>query len=392
MADAATEQERGLRVALVLATSTGGVGRHVRALASGLSQAGHRVAVLGPAATNAKFGFVTAKTTSFRPVEIASGFRPLLDVRAALRLRRLTHGADIVHAHGLRAGVVAAAALLRIGRRSTRLRGLRRRSRPVLVVTLHNALLGNGFRHWLLELLMRRMACVADAVLVVSSDLKSALTASGITVERALISAVLPPPLRDACSVRSELGLDPSARLVVSIGRLHHQKGFDILVEASRSVHERVPDASIVVAGEGPQRADLERLITSIGGGVRLLGDRDDIADLVHAADVVVMPSRCEGWPLAAAEVLGAGRPLVATRVGGLPELVGDAGLLVEPEDSKALADALVRVLTGRPLASELATRARLRAAQLASDADVTRQISLCYQRVLAVPTPDGVR
>jgi len=104
------------------------------------------------------------------------------------------------------------------------------------------------------------------------------------------------------------------------------------------------------------------------------------------------MPSRWEGWPLAAAEVLGAGRPLVATRVGGLPELVGDAGLLVEPEDSGDLADALARVLTDPQLAADLAARARLRAAQLPNDVDVIRQILLCYQRTLASSLRGRVR
>jgi len=389
MADVADQEHRALRVALVLATSTGGVGRHVRALSKGLAEAGHHVAVLGPAATDSKFGFAADESVSFRPVEIASGFRPLPDLRAAVRLRRLTRRADVVHAHGLRAAAVTAAAMLRNGFGRGR---FRRPARPVLVVTLHNALLGNGFRHRVLRLLMYRLTRAADAVLVVSGDLDSELAALGVAADRALIAAILEPPSRDAESVRSELGIDARAPLVVAIGRLHPQKGFDVLVEASSLMQALVPGLSVVVAGEGPERLALERSIEVAGSGVRLLGDRDDVSDLVHAADVVAMPSRWEGWPLAAAEVLGAGRPLVATRVGGLPELVGDAGLLVEPEDSGDLADALVRVLTDPQLAADLAARARLRAAQLPDDVDVVRQILLCYQRVLGSPLRDGVR
>lgn len=395
---AALDQEtRRLRVALVLATSTGGVGRHVRALANGLVEAGHRVEVLGPAATNAKFAFDTPDSRlTFRPVGIAAGFRPWLDFRAVVRLRRLTRDADVVHAHGLRAAAVTATALSRSPFRSLgfRRRGLRRRAfgrrgirRPIFVVTFHNAVLGNGFRHRVLRFVMCRAAGAADTTLVVSADLAAELAASGVASDKALVAAVLPPPSRDAGTVRSALGIGVSDRMVVAVGRLHPQKGFDVLVRASEMLRDRAPDVFVVVAGEGPARPMLEGLIAAGESLVRLLGDRHDVTDLVHAADVVVMPSRWEGWPLTAAEALGAGRPLVVTRVGGLPELVGDAALLVEPEDPLALADGLTRVLTDPKLAAELSARAISRAAELPSDDDVTAQILASYQRI-----PDSVR
>ncbi|MDQ1485027.1 MAG: hypothetical protein QOJ62_720, partial [Actinomycetota bacterium] len=113
------------------------------------------------------------------------------------------------------------------------------------------------------------------------------------------------------------------------------------------------------------------------------IGDRDDVPDLVSAADVVVMPSRWEGWPLTAAEVLGAGRPLVATAVGGLPSLVGDAALLVPPEDPRALAAAIQSVLADPSVASRLSDAAQRRAAQLPTSDDVVRQVLATYEQAI---------
>jgi hypothetical protein len=120
------------RIAEVLATSTGGVGTHLRSVLAALAGAGAAVRVCGPRATEELFGF-TATGADFREVGISAGLAPAADLRAVLALRRATAGADLVHAHGLRAGLVAAAA--------RRLAGQRRRP---LVLTLHNALPDGG--------------------------------------------------------------------------------------------------------------------------------------------------------------------------------------------------------------------------------------------------------
>jgi len=360
------------RIALVLATSTGGVGRHVGAVARGLVSRGQQVAVLGPASTNSKFGFDADAGVRFRPVEISSGFRPIVALRAALRLRRYVRAADIVHAHGLRAAIVSTVALGRFRAGSAR-------RRPALVVTLHNAALGSGLRTRLLTLMMRRLGSVADAVLVVSPDLVESLRPA--VVGRALVAAAVKQPTCDSASTRAALGIPDGERFVLAVGRLHRQKGFDVLIEAVTALRGR--EITIAIAGEGPERSNLERQIETTGVHVRLLGDRDDVANLLAAADVVVMPSRWEGWPLAAAEVLAAGKPFVATRVGGLPELVGDAAMLVESGDAEALAVAIERVVDDPALADDLAARALAQAAGLPRDADVVEQLSAYYERVL---------
>jgi glycosyltransferase involved in cell wall biosynthesis len=374
-----------LRIALVLGTSTGGVGRHVRGLARCLAERAHTVEVLGPAATDQEFAFakgLSDDAVRFRPVEIASGLPAFGTLKAALRLRRLTRNTDVVHAHGVRA---AAVAVLGVAGFSSR---RRRHRRPALVITFHNAILGSTALRSVLRLGMRLLARAADAVLVVSDDLAAELRSATTDVRRAVVCADLPAFSVDPALVRSQLGVTGETPLVLAIGRLHTQKGFDVLIDAAALLGRTVAGAVVVVAGEGPQRTHLEQQIASTGAHVRLLGHRADTADLMRAADVVVMPSRWEGWPLAAAEVLAAGRPFIATTVGGLPELVGDAAVLVPPGSAQVLAEAIARVLSDAAFAGELAERAQRRALELPTSEDVAAQVLACYQGVSAGRQP----
>src|SRR4051794_16785042 len=129
----------GLRIAVVLGTSAGGVGRHVRSVAEGLVARGAQVVVLGPAGTQELFDF-TATGARFADVAISDRPRPASDARTVTRLRRLLAGADLVHAHGLRAGGLAAAACARVVPGPLRFA----RGGPPLVVTLHNAVIAGG--------------------------------------------------------------------------------------------------------------------------------------------------------------------------------------------------------------------------------------------------------
>jgi glycosyltransferase involved in cell wall biosynthesis len=352
-----------LRVALVLATSTGGVGRHVAAVARDLSRRGVHVAVLGPRATNERFRVAAP----FRAAEIGANLRPtqlLTTALAVARLRKLVRGADVVHAHGFRAALASALALGR----------LRPGRRPSLVVTFHNAMTGSEFRRRVLVSLMRYLARVSDACFVVSPDLAAAIENS----RRALVAATPAAPVRAIHDVRGALDIPDDGPVVLAVGRLHPQKGFDVLVRAA-AMWPPGRRVVVAIAGEGPQRDTLSTLIAHLRVDVRLIGDRADVADLLQVADVVAMPSRWEGWPLTAGEVLAAGRPLVASAVGGLPELVGDAAILVPPEDETALATAIARFLDDAELAAAYGVRATKRAAELPIDDDVAEQLLACY-------------
>ncbi|MEX2290852.1 MAG: glycosyltransferase family 4 protein [Mycobacteriales bacterium] len=330
-----------MRVLLVLATSTGGVGRHVASLAAGLVARGYRVTVAGPASSGELFDL-----PSHEVVDIGTGPRPVRDVAAAARLRSLARRSDLVHAHGLRAGALSAVS-----------------PRP-LVVTLHNQVTGRTAA--VLEHLVARRA---DVLLAAWADL--AARAREVGARDVRLAPVSAPPLLPS-------GVDPGLGhpLVLAVGRLHPQKGYDTLVTALPAW----PDAVVAVAGDGPLRAELERAAPS----VRWLGRRDDVADLLAAADVVVLPSVWEARSLTAQEALRAGRPLVASAVGGVPDLVGNGALLVPPRDPAALAAAVRRLLDDPAEAAAVAARGRAVAAGWPDEADTVAQVAGVYTELLS--------
>jgi glycosyltransferase involved in cell wall biosynthesis len=366
------------RVAEVLATSTGGVGTHLRSLLAPLGRAGASVRVCGPAATEELFAF-TATGADFRPVGISAGLAPAADLRAVLALRRATSGADLVHAHGLRAGLVAAAA--------RRLSG--QADRP-LVLTLHNALPGGGgLTRRVLQTAELATIRGADVVLAASGDLaENARRLGARDVRVAPVAAPpLPPAQRSRPDVRRSLGLDDDQRpLVVAIGRLHPQKDYDLLLDAVAwwVADPRLRPAPLVaIAGDGPLHDELAARIAIEQLPVTLLGRRTDVADLLGAADVCVLPSVWEARSLTAQEALRAGTPLVATAVGGIPELVGDAAELVPAGDAAALAEAVTLVLSDPVRTARLGVAGPRQAATWPDEAATAQQLVELYRELL---------
>ncbi len=367
---------RGRHLTEVLATSTGGVGTHVRSLLPALVAAGATVQVCGPAATDELFGFSAAGAT-FVPVEISAGLAPGGDVRAVRQLRRAITGTDLVHAHGLRAGLVAAAA--------RRLPG----SHPGLVLTLHNAVpeRGGALRRVLTKV-ERATVRRADLVLAASGDLaENAWRQGARDVRVAPVSAPpLPAPARPAAEVRAELGVADGRPLVVAVGRLHPQKGYDVLLDAAARWAADPRPPLVAVAGDGPLHDELAARIAAERLPVVLLGRRGDVADLLAAADLAVLPSRWEARSLTAQEALRAGTPLVATRTGGLPELLGDGAALVPVGDAAALADAVTGVLGDPARAQALAEAGSRQAATWPDEAATARQLVALYRELLGAP------
>lgn len=366
----------GRRVVEVLATSAGGVGTHVRALLPVVREAGATVGVCGAPATEELFGFTTSGA-DFTPVGISTGLAPVADARAVLQLRRALGGADLVHAHGLRAGLVAAAAL--------RLPG----PRPPLVLTLHNALQEDGGRlRGALQALERVTVRGADLVLAVSSDLAANARSAGARDVRVFpaLAPPLPPAERGRAEVRAELQVPDGRPLVVAVGRLHPQKGYDVLLDAVRRWAGRDDAPLVVIAGDGPLQDELAARIAAERLPVRLLGRRGDVADLLGAADVCVLPSRWEGSPFTAQEALRAGIPLVSTRAGGIPELVDEGAALVPVGDATALADALDRVLADPAHAAALVEAGRRQAAEWPDEAGAGRRVVAVYRELLGPP------
>ncbi len=348
------------RVALVLGASTGGIGRHVASLARGLSARGDHVTVIGPAATGERFDFAGA----FVAVPVPAG------PQAVPALRRVLAGLqpDVVHAHGLRAGLVA---------------GMARPGRTPLVVTWHNATLAGGLRGYVHRLMERRVARLADVTLGASADLVARATALGARDARPgpVAAPPLPAPVRPAHEVREELGAAADQPIVLSVGRLHPQKGYDVLIRAAA----RWP-ALVAIAGTGPAYLRLAALVSSARAPVVLLGQRSDVADLLAAADLAVVTSVWEARQLFAQEALRAGVPLVATAVGGLPELVGDAGVLVPPGDVDALDAAVSGLLADPQRRADLAARGRERATTWPTEEQVVDRIRALYAELTGQP------
>ncbi|WP_104525113.1 glycosyltransferase family 4 protein [Blastococcus atacamensis] len=366
----------GHRVTEVLATSTGGVGTHVRSVVPALVSAGAHVQVCGPRATDELFAF-SDRGAAFTPVEISAGLAPAADARAVSALRGALAGTDVVHAHGLRAGLVAAAAR-RLAASPAR-----------LVLTLHNALPdGGGLRRRVMERAERATVRAADVVLAASTDLaENARRLGARDVRLAPVAAPpLPPAARTRTEVREELGLVDDRALVVAVGRLHPQKGYDVLLDAVArwSADQRLrPAPLVVVAGDGPLHDELAARIRDELLPVTLLGRRDDVADLLGAADLCVLPSRWEARSLTAQEALRTGVPLVATEVGGLPELLGDSAELVPAGDAAALAEAVVRVLCDSAHAVELTERGQRRAAGWPDEAATAAHLVDLYRELI---------
>jgi glycogen(starch) synthase len=157
------------------------------------------------------------------------------------------------------------------------------------------------------------------------------------------------------------------------LGRLSPEKGFDLAIEAFSRIVRQFPRARLTIAGDGVARADLGAQIVKFGlsDSVEFLGwvDPRDVPALINSATLVLMPSRQESLPLVALEAALMARPMVATRVGGLPEVVahGETGVLVDPENAQSLADAVTFLLRCPERAVQMGKNARRRAQQLFS-------------------------
>lgn len=352
--------ERPIRLLLVLAESTGGIGRHVAALARGLPERGVEVTVCGPAATLGRLGDLGAVRQVSAP---AGEFAPRRFAVARRTLRALAADADVVHAHGLRAGAAAAAA-----------------GAHPLVVTWHNARLVGGGRRLLHAELARYVARNSDLTLGASEDLVADARRAGAVDARStfVVAPGLPPATRERAAVRAELGNDDRP-LVIAVGRLQAQKRLDVLVDAAAGWAGSPAAPMVAIAGDGPDRAGLAARIAATGAPVTLLGPREDVADLLAAADIVALPSSWEARALVAQEALRTGVPLVTTEVGGLPQLVGPAAVMVPVGDAAALRQAIEELMADPDRRARLVELGRARAASWPDPGAVLDELVMIY-------------
>jgi glycosyltransferase involved in cell wall biosynthesis len=294
-------------------------------------------------------------------------------------VRRLQDGVDVVHAHMFGSNVWGTV----LGR-LTRV--------PVIVAHEHTwSFQGRPVRRFLDRELVGRYA---DAfVAVAGEDRRKMIEVEGVDAEKIrLVPNGIPDPApADGAAVRRELGLDDGTPLIGVVCELRAQKALEVLFEAAARLRSDLPALKVLVAGDGPERASLEAEVRRLGleGTILLLGIRRDVPALLDALDVAVLSSDYEGSPLSVMEYMAAGKPIVSTRVGGVPELVEDGreALLVEPRDPVALAKAVGRLLRDPAEANRLGEAARDRQRREFSLDAMVRRIERLYEELwLASP------
>lgn len=312
----------------------GGVERWLFDLAVGLRDRGHRVVSAGgpesvwSLRTEAE-GFPTCR------LPMRSDFAPGQARTLARFLRE--HRVDVVGTK-LHRGI-------RVGGLAARLAG-----RPPVVAFMGLVETEPGWRYRMTYRLF------LDGVVTLSAAMRDEIVLRG-RLDPARVVAIpygvrpgdyeLPAPVRE--SVRREWGVDDATPVALALGRVHRQKRFDVLLDAWRLVAERIPAARLLIAGEGKLQSELEahRRRLGLDDSVRFIGFRRDVARCLAGADCLAMSSDFEGLPMVAIEALAAARPVVATRVGSIAEIVEDgrSGRLVAKGDPAALAGALTEVL-----------------------------------------------
>jgi len=353
------------RALLVLGPSSGGIRRHVAVLRDGLREVGWEVAVAGPPGVLDGLGGVDHEV----PVSTA----PLAVARAAAAIRRLAGQVDVVHAHGLKAGLCTVAA----------------RVHP-RVMTVHNVVLPDaaGRLAPVLRRVERRLPGWMDRTIAVSADIASGF--AGAPGEDRIVvvppAGPMPVPARPSAEVRRDLGVG-DAPLVTTVARLHPQKDLPTLLAAARIVLDARPEVRFVVVGGGPAEAEVraEHARLGLGDAVQLLGQRPSAIDELAAADVVALSSIWEGSPLVVAEALLLGRPVATTAVGAVPEVVEDGvtGRLVPPRSPEALAAAILDLLADPAQARRLADAGQAVAHERFATAALVQRVEAVYRELL---------
>lgn len=365
-------KDRPLTVSLMLESDgPGGAEKMVLLLADELRERGFRVCPVGP---EVGLGWLEKefRQRGFRPERFH--LRRPLDVRClaglvrTLRRRRI----DVIHAHEFTMAVYGAAAAVLL--------------RRPLVVTMHG---GRSYQDRRRRRIALRWALGQSAKAVAVSESTRTELAASLNVNEASIRVIpngIRPEPGNPARPRRELAIGKREILILSVGNLYPVKGHEVLLRALGRLHNRRPglDWRLAIAGRGRKRESLEALARErgIGSLVHFLGHRDDVPDLLSAADVFVMPSFSEGLPLALLEAMFAGKAIAASSVGGIPEAVqGERdALLVPPGDDQALASAMERLLTDPWLRSRLGVRAKRRAAGRFSASGMATRYADIYQ------------
>jgi glycosyltransferase involved in cell wall biosynthesis len=354
----------------------GGLESVVAALSVGLARRGHHVSV--SAAVGKDFGphplLDLVSGAGVRVIRAKGGY---WGETAALRRAVRDTDAEVVHSHGYRSDVLTRVAALV--------------SRFPTVTTVHG-FTGGGMKNRAYERLQLLALRGFDAVVPVSEPLSRMLERAGIPARRLhLVPNAYAPLFRpeDRATARGKLGLPPEGKVIGWVGRLSREKGPDVAIRALAGVRDR--NWVAVFLGDGPERAALERLAAEQGvaSRIRWMGTWSGAGAVMAAFDVLLLSSRTEGTPVVLLEAAAAGVPIVATAVGGVPDLLDDADRtsLAPPDDPAALAERLAGVLDRPEQALRLAAA---RHDRLAAPARLEAWLDLYQAIYLGVLAPEA--
>ena len=337
-----------IRVVQVLATGTnGGAQEHLWSLLSKLDRTRYEpyVIALSPGNTVRKLQRAGVSTIVLDEPDDAIAVGVVTAHLARLR-------PDVIHNHLYRAEVVGTKAAIALAASG--------HTRPYVVSTVHSSRVrASEDRDEL-----RRLTPCMDHVIAVSKAIVRKIEEEGRTGARvSLIYNGVDLERYDhqepCCTLREEYGMEPGSQIVGVVARLEAEKGHPTLLEAWPRVLRSCPGAYLLVVGEGSRREELERLAAELRIAHRVVftGRRDDVPAVTAAVDVAVLPSYREAQGLTVLEAMALSRPVVASNVGGIPEMIEDgvSGLLVAPHDPEALAGAIVKLLTNHSFADTIA-------------------------------------
>jgi glycosyltransferase involved in cell wall biosynthesis len=315
-----------------------------------------------------------------REISLWNDFRATVALWHLLRKNRPL----IVHTHTSKAGFS--------GRLAARLAGV-----PVIVHTFHGHVFSgyfSPFRTKIFVWLERILARWSSAIITISDSLKLQLLERKIAapekIEVVPLGLILEPFLaisQRSNLLRGEMGLDSSHFLVGIVGRLAPIKDHRTFFEAAKIVVGTDRSVRFVVVGDGELRNELGGMVRNLGleEVVYFAGWRKDLAPVYADLDLVALTSKNEGTPVSIIEGSASGKPVVATRVGGVPDMIthGWDGLLVPPENPQALADAILQIKNNVPMAEEFAARARKRVAENYGACRLIKDLEKLYLRLI---------
>ena len=381
----------------------GGPALHVAYLTEGLAARGYDTTLV--AGTLARGEESMAHVAEQRGVSVVRldalhrEISPLSDLQAILRLAALIRRERpaILHTHTAKAGAVGRiAAILAGGARP-----------PLIVHTFHGHVLRGyfgGLRTAAFRRLERALARWTTVLVAVSPEVRDDLVALGVAPSEKFAVVRLGIELEERIDsdeaargqVRRLLGIRPDSFVVGWVGRMTAVKRTDDVLLAFRSLLARGVDATLCLVGDGPDRAQLERRAHELGVAKRclFLGYQEDVGRFYAAMDAIVLPSANEGTPVSVIEALAAGRPAVATRVGGVPDVVEDGvdGFLVEPGDVEGLAERLASLARDPELRAAMGARGREHTLRRYAVERLLDDVDRLYRELLAASGGGGRR